>query len=86
MSKHNPDSGLERLQSIPVPVSVQVCQRKLSLNDLLKWTVGTVLTFETEANSPLTLAVADHQFGDGLPVKVGSNMGILVRRVGSLNP
>lgn len=84
MDNINSDKGLDRLATVPVPMSVRVCQQKMSLGDLLKWTPGTLISFDRSASAGLILCAGHQEVGQGTAVKIGAKIGILVRRVGSV--
>ena len=76
MAELNSTHDLDRIGSLPLTISVKVCQKTLKLTDLLNWTPGTVLAFDQPRTSPLTVSIGSHKLGEGQAVKVGSRLGI----------
>ena len=72
-----------RLDRLPISVSVTVCDHRMTLNELINWQPGTLLTFEHPAISLLTLRAAGRDIGTGEPVKVGANIGLRLKQVGA---
>lgn len=80
---HNVDSSAaSRLHKVPVSVSVHVCSQTISLNQLLAWSSGTILTFDQSASAPLELRIGQKSFGTGQAVKLGSKLGLQIRKLG----
>ena len=76
------DTQIERLGKLPIPVSVCVCRRTVTLNQFLNWTPGTILSFDQSAASPLQIQVGSHDIGEGCAVKLGADLGFRVHRIG----
>lgn len=82
----NSNFGTDRLSTLPIPVSVRICQRKVTINDLISWVPGTLISFDQMATSRLTLTIGHRDMGMGHAVKVGSRIGIRLDSVGSTQP
>lgn len=72
----------DRMTSLPVTLSVQICHRSIKLSDYLNWEPGTVISFEQSAKAPLTACVDQKPVGIGQPVKVGPKFGLRITKVG----
>jgi len=72
----------DRLLSIKTPVTVTLVQRKETLRNILSLVPGSMLTFETHCDQPLTLSVGGHPVATGETVKIGDKFGIRIRDIG----
>jgi flagellar motor switch/type III secretory pathway protein FliN len=82
MENRPAESHYERLRALPIQISVCVCRRSLSLDDLLEWKSGTVLSFDQDASAPLQLRIGDKSIAEGHAVKIGTQIGLRLKRVG----
>ena len=74
---------LERLLHLHVPIIVKLAERDMSVESILKLTVGSVLEFDRSAESELDLVVTDQTIGAGEAVKIGENFGLRITRIGT---
>ena len=81
MERTRPDALLHRIESLPVSVSVRVCERSLTLGELVNWRPGTVIVFDRSPAIPLSICLGDRIIGDGHAVQLGSGIGIQVARI-----
>ena len=72
---------VERILALTVPVAVTLAERDISLETILKITVGTILEFDVSADTVLSLNIGGVPIGTGQAVKVGENFGLRVAQV-----
>jgi flagellar motor switch protein FliN/FliY len=75
---------LDRILQIRVPVIVKLAQRKISLQEVLRLTTGSIVEFHKSSDDPLELLINNKSIGVGLAVKVGENFGIKLTQVGDV--
>jgi flagellar motor switch protein FliN len=83
-STTSPRSGIQRILRMRVPVIVKLAEREMKLEDMLKWSIGSIVEFEQASDSCLDLVVANDKIGVGQAVKVGENFGLRILRIGDL--
>jgi hypothetical protein len=81
MDKRRSESDPNRLNSLPILVSIRVCRKSLQLRDLLTWNSGTILKFDQLASSPLSICVSNQEIGEGTAVNVDSLIGLKLSRM-----
>jgi len=79
-----PVRNLERLLDITVPVIVKIAEKKVSINDVLRFNQGTVVSFDKDAYDQLELMINNSTIGLGQCVKVGENFGLRVLSIGDV--
>lgn len=77
------ESALQRIDPVQVPVIVQLAERSMPLDQILKFVVGTIVEFEKPADAELDLVVNNISVGTGNAVKCGERFGL---RVISIRP
>lgn len=75
---------LDRILQIRVPVIVKLAQRKISLQEVLRLSTGSIVEFHKSSDDPLELLVNNKTIGVGIAVKVGENFGIKLTQVGDV--
>ncbi|RME40132.1 MAG: FliM/FliN family flagellar motor switch protein [Planctomycetota bacterium] len=75
---------INRILGLSVPVTVTLAEREMSIEAILKITIGTIIEFEVPADSELILEVGGCPIGSGQAVKVGENFGLRISRIGSV--
>lgn len=80
----NRPRDIERILSLTVPVAVKLAEREISLEQILKITVGTILEFDVSADTELSLNIGAEKIGSGQAVKVGENFGLRLTQVHSV--
>jgi flagellar motor switch protein FliN/FliY len=73
---------LARLRKIPVPVSVRLAEKRISVSQLLSMTPGSLISFSKPLDDLLDLYVNNALYGRGEAVKIGENFGLKVNEVG----
>ena len=72
---------LARVGSISVPVSVQLCQRRMTLREFLALRPGSFIPFSTHCDEPLKRQVKEGStIALGEPVQNGSQLGLRLSR------
>ncbi len=66
---------------LSVPLVVRVAQRQMKLRQILEISTGSIVEFDTPAESELDLLVNNSPVAKGMAVKVGENFGIRLTRV-----
>jgi flagellar motor switch protein FliN/FliY len=74
---------LHRLLAIEVPVIVQLGSRRLTVGEVMRFSVGAIIEFNKSADEELELLVSNKAVGKGHAVKVGENFGI---KISSISP
>ena len=74
------EAVLERVGSISLPVSVRLCQRRMSLGEFVALGPGSFIPFQTPCDQPLELRVDGTTIAVGEAVRHGSQLGVKVNR------
>ena len=61
-----------------VPVIVKIAEKKMSMAEVLKLNVGSIITFNKDAYDSIELMVNNRTIALGQPVKIGENFGLRV--------
>jgi flagellar motor switch protein FliN/FliY len=72
---------LRRLLAIEVPVIVQLGARRLTIGEVMRFSVGAIIEFHKSADEELDLLVNNKTVGKGHAVKVGENFGIKISTI-----
>lgn len=72
---------LRRLLAIEVPVIVQLGARRLTIGEVMRFSVGAIIEFHKSADEELELLVNNKTVGKGHAVKVGENFGIKISTI-----
>jgi flagellar motor switch protein FliN len=75
---------LHRILKIRLPVIVKLAERKITMQEVLRLTTGSILEFNKSSDEPLELLINNKAIGIGVAVKVGENFGIKLNQVGDL--
>ncbi len=70
-----------RVLKLRVPVTVQLGKRKLSVGEVLRLAVGSIIEIDKGHEKPLDLLVNRHTIGRGETVKVGENFGLRITSI-----
>lgn len=76
---------LKRILSLSVPVIAKVAEKNMSLADVLKLTIGSVIQFDKDAYDHIELMANNCTIGLGQPVKIGENFGLRIMEVGKID-
>jgi flagellar motor switch protein FliN/FliY len=80
-TKHIAKPDMHRILGMEVPVSSVLAEQEMSVHEILKITVGTIIEFEKPSDEELHLYVANRRIGSGFAVKVGENFGLRISRI-----
>jgi len=75
---------LQRLLSMRVPVIVKVAQKKMSIGNMLKFHMGSIIQFDKDAYQQLELMINNSTVGLGQPIKIGEKFGLRITQVGEI--
>jgi flagellar motor switch protein FliN/FliY len=70
-----------RILKIRVPVRVQLAARRMSIAEVRRFSLGTIIEFRRSVEDPLELLINNHPVGKGDAVKVGRRFGLRVREI-----
>ena len=76
--------NLQQILSIKVPIIVKVVRKKLTMAEILKLHVGTVIQFDQDAYQHVEIMVNNSTIGLGQPVKVSENFGLKITQIGDI--
>lgn len=74
-------ADLHRVLGLRMPVAVVLAERRMSVEEILAFQVGTIIEFEVPFDHDLSLYVANTPIGRGQAVKVGENFGLRIARI-----
>ena len=74
------EAVLERVGSISIPVSVQLCRRRMTLGEFVTLGPGSFIPFQTRCDQPLELRVDGAKIAVGEAVRCGSQLGLRLSR------
>jgi flagellar motor switch protein FliN/FliY len=75
---------LQRLLSMRVPVIVKVAQKKITIGNMLKFHMGSIIQFDKDAYQQLELMINNSTIGLGQPIKIGEKFGLRITQVGEI--
>jgi len=77
-------SNLDHILSVRIPIIVKISEKKMSMNNILKFRLGSVIQFDQDAYQHIDLMVNNCTIGLGQPVKIGENFGLRITQIGEL--
>src|SRR5580765_9107827 len=72
---------LELLLDLELPVSVSFGKAQMPLEQILKWTTGSIVELETAVNEPVEVVVNNCVIARGEVVVVDGNYGVRVQQI-----
>jgi len=78
-----PNGTLELLLDLELPVSVSFGKARMPLQQVLKWTTGSIIELENAVNEPVDLVVNNCVIARGEVVVVDGNYGVRVQQIAS---
>lgn len=72
---------VEGLLAMKVPVIVTIAQKKISMSDVLKLNVSSIITFDKDAYDNIDLMVNNSPIALGQPVKIHENFGLRIMEI-----
>jgi flagellar motor switch protein FliN len=79
-----PQSEVQRILRLSVPVIVKLAERRLSLQEVLRFGNGSIIEFGKSFDEPLELMINNKVIGLGETVKVGENFGLRITQIGDV--
>lgn len=74
------ETGLDRVGSISIPISVRLCHRRMTLGEFESLGIGSFIPFEAACDKPLELRVDGSTIAEGEAVRCGSRLGLRLSR------
>lgn len=81
MGSQNQSDYAKSVLAIETPVSVTLARKKVSLDRIINLVPGSMLTFDSHCDEPLTLEVGGQPIATGETVKIGDKFGLRIRNV-----
>ncbi len=83
---HVPDDQerLDRILKIRMPVIVRIAERRMTIENILKLSIGSIIQFDKDAYQMIDLMINNSVIGLGQPVKIGENFGIKIIQIGDI--
>ena len=78
------EKGLNRILSMRVPVIVKLAEKPMTLSTVLKFNLGSVISFDKDAYQLVDLMVNNSTIGLGQTVKIGENFGLRITQIGQV--
>ncbi|MBN1765416.1 MAG: FliM/FliN family flagellar motor switch protein [Sedimentisphaerales bacterium] len=79
-----PSNQLKRILFMKVPVIVKIVQKTMTMQNILKLNIGSVIQFDKDAYELIDLMVNNSTIGLGQPVKIGEKFGIKITNIGEV--
>jgi flagellar motor switch protein FliN/FliY len=79
-----PQAEVQRILRLSVPVIVKLAERRLSLQEVLRFGNGSIIEFGKSFDEPLELMINNKVIGLGETVKVGENFGLRITQIGDV--
>jgi flagellar motor switch protein FliN len=73
-----------RILKLSVPVIVKLAERRISLQEVLRLSNGSIIEFYKSSDDALELLINNKAIGLGAAVKVGENFGIRLTQIGDV--
>ena len=77
----NSEAQHRAMLSIKTPVTVTLARKRESLQRILDLIPGSMLTFDTHCDEPLTLEAGGHPIATGETIKIGDKFGLRIREI-----
>jgi flagellar motor switch protein FliN/FliY len=84
VAKPDPNTELDRILQLQVPVIVRLAGRKLALSEVMRLGQGSIIEFFKRNDEPLELLINNRVIGLGEAVKVGENFGLRITQIGDV--
>ena len=75
---------VKSILSMRVPLIVKVAQKKMTMENVLKLSLGSIIQFDKDVYENIELMVNNQTIGLGQPVKIGENFGLRLLQVGDI--
>jgi len=80
----SPHEKVSRILSMKVPVIVKIAQKKMTVSEILKLRLGSVIQFDKDPYQNIDLMVNNSVIGAGQPIKVNETFGLKIVQIGAL--
>ncbi len=77
-------ANLDQILKVRVPLIVKVAQKRMNVNNVLKFSLGSIIQFNKDAYQQIDLMVNNHTIGLGQPIKIGENFGLRITQIGDI--
>lgn len=77
-------ANLDQILKVKIPIIVKVAQKRMSINNVLKFSIGSIIQFNKDAYQQIDLMVNNHTIGLGQPIKIGENFGLRITQIGDI--
>jgi flagellar motor switch protein FliN/FliY len=74
-------AGLEFLQDLVLPVSIEFGRTHMTIQDILELGRGSVIQLDRVAGEPVDIYVSDRKIGEGEVVVIGDQFGVRITRL-----
>ncbi len=75
------DLSRQAMLAIKTPVSVTLARKRESLDRILAFVPGSIISFDTHCDGPLTLEAGGHPIATGETIKIGDKFGLRIREI-----
>ena len=75
---------IDHILNMRVPLIVKIAQRRMTVQEILKFNLGSMIQFDKDAYDHVDLMVNNTTIGLGQPVKVGENFGLRIVQIGDI--
>ena len=75
---------LQRILSLKVPVLVVIGETRMTLGEVVRLNVGSIIRLHRSRGEPLEFRVNNQPVGRGRPVRVGEKYGLELAEIGKL--
>ena len=82
--KSSPPDKIKSILSMRVPLIVKVAEKKMTMEYVLRLSLGSIIQFDKDVYENIELMVNNQTIGLGQPVKIGENFGLRLLQVGDL--
>ena len=82
--KHGSSGTIDRILGVKVPVIVRVAEKKMTMEDVLKLSLGSIITFDKDAYQHIDLMINNSVIGLGQPIKKSENFGLRITQIGEI--
>ena len=76
--------NLNRILSMRVPVIIKIVDKQLTMGNILKLSIGSMIQFDKDAYQLIELMVNNRTIGLGQPVKIGEKFGLRISQLGQI--
>src|SRR5213596_3134684 len=78
------NAELDRILRLGVPIIVKLADRKLTLQEVMRFGPGAIIEFVKASDEPLELLINNKTIAIGETVKVGENFGLKITQIGDV--